>query len=516
MEHDVSRSVPTVIIEFARRRWELLVAVGVVALAAFLRLHSLELAEFKLDEATAVEYARRVLHGSLPTTGLISSVGALNPPLFIYLTAIPLGIADDPLAATAFVAVLAVIAAALTYIVLRPRFGTLASLTATALFATAPWAVLYGRKIWAQDTLPIVCVALLWSLLVVLEKPRSRAVLLVPVFVCLAFQLNFSAIALLVPAVAVVLYRARELDWRALAVGVGVAALLLGPWLGHEAAHGFKDVGQLLTEGRGSRGANPIGSGSGRAIRQTLDILGAWNWNYELGGSHAAFAAQGGWAWTYARWASGVTAALLLLGFYTSAIRIGLGARLSRGWPWLVFDLPARRRAVLLVWLVGVWLSYATSDPGRVFPHYLIVTYPVSFVVAGVGLADLVGVVRRRVPPALTTGVAVGATVAVVAGYAAFCVEFLRFVDHEGGTSGDYGVVLRDTKALAAVMRRERLGVVGQPGLEFLATGTVDDPPPGKKLASVKDTLVDRTPLSCDGTRRAFGPLLACLPTASR
>ena len=143
---------------------------AVLALAAFLRLHALDLVEFKVDEATAVDYARRLLDGVWPTVGLTSSVGALNPPLFIYLTAIPLAVRDDPLAATAFVGVLAVVAAGLTYAVLRPRFGSLTALAATALFATAPWAVVYGRKIWAQDLLPLVCVSLLWCLLVVLEK----------------------------------------------------------------------------------------------------------------------------------------------------------------------------------------------------------------------------------------------------------------------------------------------------------------------------------------------------------
>src|SRR6266566_5082612 len=91
---------------FERRRWwELGCALGVVGLAVWL--------------------ARRLLHGELPTVGLESSVGALNPPLFVYVTAIPLSVRDDPLAATAFMGVLAVVAVALTYVVLRPRFGLL-------------------------------------------------------------------------------------------------------------------------------------------------------------------------------------------------------------------------------------------------------------------------------------------------------------------------------------------------------------------------------------------------------
>ena len=197
-----------------RRPWELLALAGVLALAAWLRFRHLELVEFKADEATAVDLARRVLDGHLPSVGLTSSVGALNPPLFVYLTAVPLAIRDDPLAATAFVGLLAVVAVGLTYVVLRPRFGALAALAAAALFATAPWAVLYGRKIWAQDMLPVFTVSLLWALFLVLERRRTRAVLLVPVLLCLTFQLNFSALALVVPAAVALAYRAREVSWR--------------------------------------------------------------------------------------------------------------------------------------------------------------------------------------------------------------------------------------------------------------------------------------------------------------
>jgi len=491
-------------------RWEAVAALAVVALAAFLRLHAVDLAEFKLDEATAVDRARGVLDGSWPTVGLTSSVGALNPPFFVYLTAIPLAVHDDPLAATVFVGVLAVIAIALTSVVLRPRFGPFAALTAAALFATAPCAVLYGRKIWAQDVLPVVCVSLIWCLFRVLEQRRTRAVQLVPVFLCLAFQLNFSALALAVPVAVTLAYRAREVDWRWCAAGVGAAALLLGPWLGHEATHGFVDVGRLLSEGRGSRGSSPIGAGTGEAIRQTMNVLGGWNWGYVAGRSRGAFVDDAGWAWTAGFWASAVAVALLVLGVYACAIRIVAGARRRRGWPWLDLDLPARRRALLLVWLLGIWFSYLASATSRIFPHYLIVSYPVSFAVAAVGLADLAGVVRRR----FVAAVGVSVVVAVVTGYAAFSVAFLRFVDREGGTGGDYGVVYHDKLALARAMRQRDLRA-DDTALELLAYGSLAPPPRKSRFVTVSDTLAGATPRACSGEQRSFGPLVACFPATS-
>jgi hypothetical protein len=174
--------------------------------------------EFKDDEALAVRSGRDILHGDIRMTGLTSSVGAANPPLFVYLTALPLAFWNDPRSPTAFIGLLAVAAVAATYFVLRPRFSGLAALTAAALLATAPWAVLYGRKTWAQDALPVVTVVLLWSLFVQLERQRSRSVLLVPLLLSFTVELNFSALALAVPVVAVLLYRRRHVHWRAFGV----------------------------------------------------------------------------------------------------------------------------------------------------------------------------------------------------------------------------------------------------------------------------------------------------------
>jgi hypothetical protein len=496
----------------ARPEW--IALAGVLLLAAFLRLHALDLVEFKRDEATAVDLARGVLDGAWPAVGLTSSVGALDPPFFVYLIALPLAVQNDPLAATAFIGVLAVAAVALTFLGLRQRFGSLVALTAAAFFATAPWAVLYGRKIWAQDALPIVDILLLWCLFVVLERRRTRAVLLVPALLCLSFQLNFSALALVAPVAVVLAYRAREVDWLAFVAGVVIACLLLGPWLGHEAAHGFVDVGRLVSQGRGDRGPEPVGSGTVVAMHQTVNLLGAWNWGYVAGPSRAALAADAGLAWRWGIWASALTAAMMVVGFVTCAIRVGLGTRRRRGWPWLELDLAARRRALLLVWLLGVWLSYVTTGTDVVFPHYLIVTYPVSFAVAALGGVDVFRLLQARLRfAAIAAGIAAAAA---LAGYVAFTVAFLRFVDRQGGTRGDYGVVYRDEEALARVMKRRGLRVENQPALELLASGTIDEPPPDVPLVEVRNRLADATPLSWAGARRSFGPLLACLPRSDR
>jgi 4-amino-4-deoxy-L-arabinose transferase-like glycosyltransferase len=496
-------------LEAARRRWELLVVLGIAVLAAWLRLRRLDLVEFKVDEAIAIDMARGVLNGDFPTAGLTSSTGARNPPLLIYLTAIPLAARDDPLAATAFVGLLAVAAVVLTYFVLRPRFGLLVALGTAALFATAPWAVLFGRKVWGQNVLPVVSVGLLWSLFVVLEHRRSRAVAFVPIGLCLAFQLNFSAISLVVPAAAVVLYRVRDVHWKALAVGVGVALLLIEPWFLHQTTHGFADISALVSRESDEEAATPE-SGPVDALRMSFRLVGVGDWEYVTGDSQTPFARDAEPVWTLARAAGVVAAALFALGLVTSIVCVVRNARVTRRRPWLVLDAVVARRALMLVWLAGVCIVYAAPASDRLYPHYLIVTYPVSFVMLALGLADLTNAVRGRLDRVARIG-AVATVVVLCAAFAAFTLSFQRYVGREGGTAGDYGVVYRDKAELADVVRERGLRVQDDLPIDFLVTGDRDLPPGEPPFVRVVDRLLHPAP-DCPGELRSFGALDACIP----
>ena len=479
----------------------------IAALAAWLRLRRIDLVEFKVDEAIAIDMARGVLHGDFPTAGLTSSTGARNPPLLIYLTAIPLAVRDDPLAATAFVALLAVAAVTLTYFVLRPRFGSLVALGAAALFATAPWAVLFGRKVWGQNVLPVVSVGLLWSLFAVLEHRRSRAVAFVPIALCLAFQLNFSAIALVIPAAAVLLYRAPDVHWRALALGAGVAFLLLEPWLLHQTTHGFADLSALVSRGNIEEAATPE-SGPVDAFRISLRLVGVGDWDYVTADSLTPFSRDAEPVWKLSRGASAAAAALLVLGLVTSAVCVVRHARGARRRP--VLGPAVARRALLLLWLAGAWLVYAAPASDRLYPHYLIITYPVSFAVLALGLADLTGAVGRRFRSAATLG-AVTTVVVICVAFTAFTLSFQRYVGREGGTAGDYGVAYRDKAKLADFVRARGLRVQDEMVIDFLVTGDRESPPGDPPFVTVVDRLLHAAP-RCAGELRSFGALDACMP----
>lgn len=487
-----------------RRSSEIVLLLGIGALAGWLRLRHLDLIEFKLDEATVVDLGRRLLGGNVLSVGLQSSVGAYNPPLFIYLTAVPLALWDDPRAATAFVGLLAVAAVVLTYTVLRPRFGALVALGAAALLATAPWSVLYGRKLWGQSVLPVVTTALLWSMFTVLERPRTRAVAFIPVFLCLGFQLNFSALALIIPAIVLVLYRWRDVHWPALALGVGVAALLLSPWLYHQVTSGFEDVVELVS-GAPDGAEKP---GEYEVVRESVRLVGIGDWRYVVGGSMPGFLAEVGRAWNVARVAGTIAAALFVLGLVTCAFSVGRGIGTSRRWPWLVLARESASRALVLVWLAGVWLAIPAG--GRLFPHYLIVTFPVVFAVQAMALSDLISATRHLRRPATIGAIAV--LVGMVAAFTAFTLSFQRFLDRYGGAAGDYGIVYRDKAELASVLRAHGLRAADDPVVDFLVVGHMETRPGTVRAVTVRNAFNDARPLQCAGELGSFGLLSACLP----
>jgi 4-amino-4-deoxy-L-arabinose transferase-like glycosyltransferase len=474
-----------------RVTWVSVGAAAIAVLAAWLRLRQLELAEFNDDQAVALRIANDILHGNVRTTGLTSSSGAANPPLYVYMVAAVAAIRHGLIFATQSVAVLSVVAVILTYVVARRRFGDAAAGTATALFATAPWAVLYGRHLWQQDYLPLATVLLLWCLFVVLERDRTRVALFVPVLLVIAFQLNMSAVALAIPIGAVLAYRARAVNWGGVAVGAAIGVLSLAPWLAHNARHGFRDFRLIVGNGRGDGGA--VGGGVVEAFRQTIHLVSAEGWTFEAGVHH-----QGGAPWTLGRAAGIVVIALLLVGVATSVARLVRRGRRP--------DIDTARRGLLVVWLVGVPLVYASSSRSGVGPHYLIVSYPVTFLLAALGLVDVASMVRRR--PAV---VSLAGAAAIAAAFVAFSVSFQSFVRQHGGTAGAYGVIYANTAALAAAAHAQHIHV-GLASAEYLAWGHVGAPPGTKRIVDVRNRLRDDSPLPCSGRRRWFGPIESCFP----
>jgi 4-amino-4-deoxy-L-arabinose transferase-like glycosyltransferase len=140
-----------------------LALVLILLVAAVMRFGEPGIVEFYHDEAMLSMRAQEMAAGeTFPTEGILSSVGIPNPPTSVYVMWLPYLLTDDPLFATLYVAALNVMGVGLLWLLARRGFGRTAALAAGLAYALNPWAVLYSRKIWAQDFhTPFVLAALL-------------------------------------------------------------------------------------------------------------------------------------------------------------------------------------------------------------------------------------------------------------------------------------------------------------------------------------------------------------------
>ena len=417
----------------SRRAAERLALAAILAVAAGVRLWRLDLMEFKGDEAQACRLAVQVvdvLKGHavpgehLPLVGLMASVGVPNPPLFVYLLAVPLVFFATPLAAAAMIALSNVGAVWLCAVIGRRYFSPRVGLVAAGLYALAPWAVIFSRKIWAQDLLPVFVGAFLLAAHAFLVDRRPRALLWLFLLAAAAVQLHFSALVLggilaglLVAGRAQV--RARWLGW-----GTGLGLLLYAPYFAHILRSHGSDFAHLDSRRELWDRLVPAGQ----------RLLLAWRYPFSVSGADGTaelIGAQAGWVWPF-------------------ALLTGLGA--LAGLLWLCWRDRATPAFAARVMLAAWWFlpTAALAVTGVVpFIHYFIILYPVVFL----GLAAAIEALGRRsrmIPWALLA--------VCLGGYACLDAAIFSVVADRGGAPGEYGVAYAHKAAAMAFVVAENGG----------------------------------------------------------
>lgn len=212
--------------------WEWSALFIIVLVAALLRLGAPGITEFKRDEANLSQLALDMAHGrDLPLLGISSSVGVPNPPLNIYLFALPYTVDSTPITATLFVGALNVLAVMLASGFARRYYGPVAGIITGILYATSPWAVIYSRKIWAQDLLPPFVVLTVFTGLLGYGENKRWAQLAHWPLLLITVQLHYGAFTLIPLSGLMLLLRRKSIKWRKLGVGFLLAALTLIPVL---------------------------------------------------------------------------------------------------------------------------------------------------------------------------------------------------------------------------------------------------------------------------------------------
>lgn len=212
------------------RRGEWLALALILLLATAMRLGAPGITEFKRDEANMMQRALDLAHGrELPLLGLSSSVNVPNPPISVYLFAVPFLVSDSPLPATLYVGALNVVAVALTWALARRYAGARAALIAALLYAGSPWGAIYARKLWAQDLLPPFVVLTVLTVLLGYAEGRRWARIAHWPLLALTLQIHYAAVSLIPLSLLALTLWPRQIHRRELVASLLLAALTLLP-----------------------------------------------------------------------------------------------------------------------------------------------------------------------------------------------------------------------------------------------------------------------------------------------
>ena len=424
--------------------WGLLTAVLVVAAVA--RLWRLDLMEFGADDGLACISGLQILDGNLLRTGLRTSLGYLNPPLFVYLVAAATALSKSAAFVAGCVALTNVAAVGVTWRVGRRCFGPVAGLVAALLMAVSPSAIFASRRVYAQDFVPLFAALILLCVVRVALDGKRRDVFWIVVLTAALAQVHSSGVVLAAALAAIALAVRPRVSWAFALAGVGVALLLYAPYIGYLFGEGSGDVKVILGAGFGGGGES---GNRWMAWAYAFDIAGFGDSPYIL-----AFAfkpiMKGLPGALFARYLLNVAVALLLLWRLRDAL---LWQAIVR---WLGFEDPqdaprgeptdedirsSRLSRVLLLWVFVPVLIYFISGL-LVIPSYFYILFPAPFLLAGAGVSRLVADGQRR---AVRIAVAAIAVLLVVGYHGAYVAKSYRWFDTEEGMRASY-VTYRDQK----------------------------------------------------------------------
>lgn len=479
----------------------------IFAVAAVFRLDLLSLAEFKGDEAgTSFVVRSLVQQGKIPLFGPPLTTGGYDGPFYYFLLAIPFTISKDPIAASAFVALLNLLGIALTFKFAKEFFNSRVALLATALDAVSPFAILFARKIWNPDVVFPFAIVVLYCLYSFVVKKKSGY--LVPLFAAYAMLVQIHSVTLFLgPAILLFLIRFRSLiRLKHLAIAVILALVLFSPM-----AYG------LVSSGSNEGGAfastlHNFGTFDSRAIADISAVTGGTGFGYVLGRSATQFYSSI-LNLNQVFWIESLCLLIGLIYMFYRASKNPFGENV--------------KYSLLLAWVAIPSMILLFFNPPYLLPHEATMLLPANFLVVAVLFDALIsrrsGVLQRGRASEAMKLLTVTVLLLILVSQTIFAVGFLAFLNSNGGTGGDYGVGLQYKQEVANYIAQDSSGrsftissnlVPGNVGIEYTYLLSLDGKAPSN-TASLNYVIVDRLSyvsptlaqsLSND-TRVDFGPL---------
>ncbi|OGH20268.1 MAG: hypothetical protein A3D74_04495 [Candidatus Levybacteria bacterium RIFCSPHIGHO2_02_FULL_37_13] len=165
----------------------------VIALSSIFRLTNLGLIEFKIDEASNLFLSARVLFGhTLPSGGIATSTGILNPPLFNYLLLPFTLISVDPKFITFIIAFSNVLAIGFLFLMIKKYYNQTLSFIVSLLIAFSPSAIIFSRKIWPPDIVLPFAVVIFYSIHKIIIEKKIKFWIPLSAFLLYVIQLDLA------------------------------------------------------------------------------------------------------------------------------------------------------------------------------------------------------------------------------------------------------------------------------------------------------------------------------------
>ena len=418
--------------------------IGVVLLAAWLRFSHLDQAEFRWDQAEISKWALALgRQGQFDWIGPLSSTGLDTFPVAIWLFSIPYALSTSPIFATGFVAAINLVAVIGCYFLTCRWFGRAAGFVAALLFAVAPWAVIYSRKVWHTVLLPPLVLPYVLTGWFAFVRGRRWALVAHVLALAALVQTHFAALPFAPLTILWALIFRRRLDWRVVAMSILLAALTFVPYFVVDAQNDWRNVRRFVEIMQRPATVDANAAYATWAITTGLRL--DWLTGPER---YPEFVA----ATPNPRWLFAIEGGLAIVG---GVVALWQAVRRART------GLDDESAAALMA---ATWLAlpalFLTRHNTWVAPHYFTTTFPAQFILIG----WLVAQARR-----LGVRVALAVLVAALAATQAHeVVSALRFVaTHDVGW---YGTPL--AYEIRAVQTTTRLGQeIGGAEVILLAEG---------------------------------------------
>jgi Dolichyl-phosphate-mannose-protein mannosyltransferase len=417
--------------------WPRVAAFALISAGFVLRVARLDLIEFKADEQEALNLGIQLLSDrpwstfNIPQHGMLSSQHIANAPLFNWVMALFWALTPSPVGATALVAIVNSLTLYPLWKWAERRVDGQRALLLLAIMAVSPFAVLFSRKLWAQNLLFPGLVGLLWAIERVREQKWWQVAILFGTATLVVGQLHQSgpiALTLLPVALCIDWLMGRRAGTKAIkrvrpsriefALLAGVLALNAFFWIPYLAYL----IG-ALAEGMLNRPT--VASYEPALLIRVMKQIAPMDLFYAFGPDRDDF----------------LTEPTRRIIYY---VAVGFGAPLAGYGLWRWMRAP-RQLPVLGIWW---WLIVAAFTLTKIptYPFYVLVLSPLPAALAA-GAFD-----GGRFQSSLVESVVLVWRWTYVAALCALTISGGMWIAERGGSRGDYGIIYAAREAQAKTL----------------------------------------------------------------